>query len=124
MNVDVEPEPDPPFANRQAAGVRLAVALDAYRDQQPLVLAIPRGGVPVAAEVARHLGTELDVVITRKLGVPSEPELAMGALTADGGLYVNQATVAGHEVSDEQLAAVIANETERAKTREKYFRGD
>jgi putative phosphoribosyl transferase len=102
----------------------LAEALDVYRDQQPLVLAIPRGGVPVAAEVAHHLGTELDVVITRKLGVPDEPELAMGALTADGGLYVNQDTVTGHEVSDEQLAAVIAHETEQARARERYFRGE
>jgi predicted phosphoribosyltransferase len=104
--------------------VRLAEALAAYRDQDPLVLAIPRGGVPVAAEVARWLGAELDVVITRKLGVPAEPELAMGALTADGGLYVNQETVTGHEVSAEQLAAVIARETEAAAARERYFRGE
>jgi putative phosphoribosyl transferase len=74
--------------------------------------------------VARHLSAELDVVITRKLGVPAEPELAMGALTADGGLYVNQNTVTGHEVSDEQLAAVIAHETEQARARERYFRGE
>src|SRR3954449_11078346 len=81
-----DPEPAPPFADRIAAGVRLGEALEAYRGQEPLVLAIPRGGVPVAAGVARHLAAELDVVITRKLGVPEEPELAMGALTADGGL--------------------------------------
>jgi putative phosphoribosyl transferase len=104
--------------------VRLAEALEAYRGQDPLVLAIPRGGVPVAAEVARRLGAELDVVITRKLGVPAEPELAMGALTADGGLYVNQETVTGHEVSAEQLAEVIARETEAAVARDRYFRGE
>src|SRR3954451_24386655 len=119
-----ETEPDPPFANREAAGARLAEALEAYRGQDPLVLAIPRGGVPVAAEVARHLGAELDVVLTRKLGVPAEPELAMGALTADGGLYVNQDTVTGHEVSAEQLADGISRETEAAVARERYFRGE
>ena len=119
-----EPLPDPRFADRQDAGASLAEALYIYRDQQPLILAIPRGGVPVAAEVARRLGAELDVVITRKLGVPAEPELAMGALTADGGLYVNQDTVTGHEVSAEQLAAVIARETAAAMTRERYFRGE
>lgn len=121
-----EGEPDivPLFANRQAAGARLAEALIAFRDRHPLVLAIPRGGVPVAAEVARYLGTELDVVITRKLGVPEEPELAMGALTADGGLYVNHDTVAGHEVTEEQLAGVIARETAQARAREEYFRGE
>src|SRR3954453_7507604 len=119
-----ERESDPPFADRHAAGMQLAVALEAYRGLDPLVLAIPRGGVPVAAEVARQLGAELDVVITRKLGAPDQPELAMGALTADGGLYVNQDVVSGHEVSDEQLAAVIARETEQATTRDTYFRGE
>ncbi len=112
------------FSNRQAAGKQLAAALLPYRDENPLILGIPRGGVPVAAEVARWLDAELDVVVARKLGAPDQPELAVGAVTADGGLYINRETVERHEVSEEQLAAVIALETEEARARERRFRGD
>jgi putative phosphoribosyl transferase len=118
-----ESEPSRLFPNRHVAGERLAAALRAYRDDAPLVLGIPRGGVPVAAEIARVLEAELDVVITRKLEVPFEPDLAMGAITADGGVYVNERTVAAHDVTSEQLAAVITRESEEVKTRERSFRG-
>jgi putative phosphoribosyl transferase len=118
-----DPELEPSFPNRQAAGERLAAALLAYRGTVPLVLAIPRGGVPVAAEVARQLDAELDVVIARKLEVPLEPDLAMGAVTTNGGLYINEYTVARHNVTAEQLAAVISREREEATAREQRFRG-
>jgi putative phosphoribosyl transferase len=95
-----------------------------YRDEDLLVLGIPSGGVPVAAQVARRLGAELDVIIARKLGVPDQPELAMGAVTADGGLYVVRETVTNHEVTGDQLAAVIARETERAQAGERSLRGE
>lgn len=68
------------FADRSTAGKRLAAALSRYRDEDPVVLALPRGGVPVAFEVARALGAPLDLVIARKIGVPFQPELAMGAV--------------------------------------------
>lgn len=68
------------FANRREAGRKLADALGRYRDAHPVVLGVPRGGVPVAAEVAKHLAAPLDVVIVRKLGAPEQPELAIGAL--------------------------------------------
>jgi predicted phosphoribosyltransferase len=119
-----ESEPSRLFPNRHVAGERLAEALRAYRDRAPLVLGIPRGGVPVAAEIARQLEAELDVVITRKLEVPFEPDLAMGAITADGGVYVNERTVAAHDVTPEQLAVVIAREREEARTRVRSFRGE
>ncbi len=112
-----------PFPDRQAAGKQLAAVLLAYRDVAPLVLGIPRGGVPVAAEVARRLGAELDVVTTRKLGAPAEPELAIGAVTADGGIYVDEETVARNEVTSEQLADVIARESAEARALEERFRG-
>jgi ribosomal protein L11 methyltransferase len=118
-----DPELEPSFPNRQAAGERLAAALLAYRGTAPLVLAIPRGGVPVAAAVARQLDAELDVVIARKLEVPLQPDLAMGAVTTDGGLYINEDTVARHNVTAEQLAAVISREREEAAAREQRFRG-
>lgn len=73
-----------PFRNRADAGRRLAVALERYKDQRPVVLALPRGGVPVAAEVATALNAPLDLVLVRKIGVPMQPELAMGAVV-DGG---------------------------------------
>lgn len=69
-----------PFTNRIDAGRRLAAALKGYRDQDPVVLALPRGGVPVAGEVAASLNAPLDLVIVRKIGVPQQPELAMGAI--------------------------------------------
>lgn len=69
-----------PFKNRIEAGRRLAAALTKYRDEPSVVLALPRGGVPVAAEVAAALKAPLDLVLVRKIGVPIQPELAMGAV--------------------------------------------
>ena len=73
-----------PFKNRSEAGRRLAVALAGYKEQDPTILALPRGGVAVAAEVAAALDAQLDLILVRKVGVPFQPELAMGAV-ADGG---------------------------------------
>jgi len=72
------------FKDRSDAGRRLAAAVMGYKDQQPVVLALPRGGVPVAAEVAAALNAPLDLILVRKIGVPFQPELAMGAVV-DGG---------------------------------------
>ncbi len=76
-----------PFENRAEAGRKLAVAVAAYKDQQPVVLALPRGGVIVAAEVAAVLAAPLDLILVRKVGVPFQPELAMGAVV-DGGAAI------------------------------------
>ena len=72
------------FKDRSDAGRQLAAALASYKDQQPVILALPRGGVPVAAEVAAALKAPLDLILVRKIGVPFQPELAMGAVV-DGG---------------------------------------
>jgi putative phosphoribosyl transferase len=69
-----------PFRDRSDAGRKLAAALARYKDQQPVILALPRGGVPVAAEVAAALNAPLDLILVRKIGVPIQPELAMGAI--------------------------------------------
>src|SRR5512144_2962607 len=72
------------FSNRTDAGRKLAAALARYKNQKPVILALPRGGVPVAAEVAAALDAPLDLILVRKIGVPFQPELAMGAVV-DGG---------------------------------------
>jgi putative phosphoribosyl transferase len=111
------------FRDRTDAGAQLAEQLAAYRGRDVLVLGIPRGGVPVAAEVARRLGAELDIVVARKLGAPFQPELAIGAVTANGGRYLNDTLAHDAGVSSEYLAAVTAKEMAEAHRREERFRG-
>ena len=73
-----------PFKDRSDAGRQLAKALASYKEERPIILALPRGGVPVAGEVAAVLSAPVDLILVRKIGVPSQPELAMGAVV-DGG---------------------------------------
>lgn len=110
------------FADRRDAGRYLAERLTQYRGQDALVLGIPRGGVPVAAEVARTLGAELDVVVARKVGAPSQPELAIGAVTADGGRFFNEAIVSELGVSADDLERAVTREMAEARRREARFR--
>jgi putative phosphoribosyl transferase len=112
------------FRDRTDAGARLATRLEAYRGQDVLVLGIPRGGVPVAAEIARRLDAELDIVVARKLGAPFQPELAIGAVTANGGRYLNQALIQEAGVTDEFLQEVTAEEMAEARRREDRFRAN
>lgn len=111
------------YRDRIEAGRVLGAHLAAYRGKGVLVLGIPRGGVPVAAEVARQLNAELDVVVARKLGTPGQPELAIGAVTANGGRFLNEELIRGLEVSDAYLAEVTAAEMAEARRREERFRG-
>jgi predicted phosphoribosyltransferase len=113
----------PLFHDRREAGQRLGRALERYRGQGVLVLAVPRGGVPVAAEVARHLGADLDVVVARKLGAPTSGELAIGAVTASGGRFLNAELVRELGVPDDYLRAITAAEMAEAERRERRFRG-
>jgi predicted phosphoribosyltransferase len=102
-----------PFADRDAAGVALA---DVFADHPeltagaPVVVALPRGGVPVAAPLARALGAPLDVIVVRKLGVPGHAELAMGALGEGGVRVLDHEVIGSLRVSDRQLADVEARE--------------
>ena len=88
-----------PFKNRSEAGQKLARALSNYKDQHPVILALPRGGVPVAAEIAAALNPPLDLILVRKIGVPFQPELAMGAV-ADGGAPI---IVRNEDVTEAQV---------------------
>ncbi len=96
--------------DRLDAGRQLAARLEHLRDRDPVVLGIPRGGVPVAAEVARSLGAPLDVVVVRKLGVPWQPELAMGAIGEGGYRVLDRDLITRAGVSAQQLAAVETRE--------------
>jgi predicted phosphoribosyltransferase len=89
-----------------------------------VVLALPRGGVPVADEVARALGAPLDIFTVRKLGVPGEPELALGAIASGGVRVLNQEVVAGLGISSHTIEAVTAREQAELERRERAYRGD
>lgn len=110
------------FTDRADAGRRLAKTLEPYRAQRPLILCIPRGGAPVAAEVARLLDAELDVVVARKLGAPGARELAIGAVTANGGRYLNNDIIRELGVSPAYVEAETAAQRAEAERRETLFR--
>jgi putative phosphoribosyl transferase len=115
-----------PFDNRSAAGRLLATALAEYRQRAPIVLALPRGGVPVAAEVAAALKAPLDLVLVRKIGVPGQPELAMGAVT-DGVTPVivrNTDIIRYAGVTEEEFNAVRDKELAEIERRRKYYLED
>src|SRR3989304_1269475 len=111
------------YGNRADAGRIRGGWLEKYKGRHPLVLGIPRGGVPVAAEVARALEADLDVIVSRKLGAPGQPELAIGAVTSNGGRFLNEELIRGLEVSDAYLDEVTAAEMAEARRREERFRG-
>ncbi|MGH9190542.1 MAG: phosphoribosyltransferase [Acidimicrobiales bacterium] len=113
------------FRDRADAGRRLASGLEAYRHRAgALVLALPRGGVPVGFEVATSLGLTLDVLLVRKLGVPGREELAMGALTLGGGRVLNHAVVEGLHLSPSVVDAVASAEQRVLEERSRIYRGD
>lgn len=114
-----------PIQDRVAAGRALARALEAYRDREHLiVLGLPRGGVPVAAEIAQHLGAKLDLMIVRKLGVPRQEEVAMGAIASGGVRVLNRQVLDHGGVSDETLEEVTRRERLELERRELAYRGD
>jgi putative phosphoribosyl transferase len=112
------------FPDRTVAGRRLAARLGHLRGKDVVVLGLPRGGVPVAAEVAASLGAPLDVLVVRKLGVPFQRELAMGAIGEDGVRVLNDEVLRLVRVSDADLAATEADERRELERRSKRFRGD
>jgi putative phosphoribosyl transferase len=112
------------FADRVDAGRRLAAGLSHLRGEPVVVLGLPRGGVPVAFEVARELRAPLDVIVVRKLGVPFQPELGMGAIGEGGVRIVNPDVVRLAGVSERQLGEVEASERAELERRARRFRGD
>jgi predicted phosphoribosyltransferase len=113
-----------PFKDRRDAGRRLAERLDDVRDDLPVVLGLPRGGVLVADEVARALDAPLDVIVVRKLGVPHQPELAMGAIAEDGVEVLNEPLGLSLGVTVEETANAIARERVELERRARLYRDD
>jgi predicted phosphoribosyltransferase len=114
-----------PFFNRTEAGKFLAENLSAYVDRNDvLVLALPRGGVPVGVEVAKRLKAPLDVFVVRKLGLPDHLDLAMGAIATGGVRVTNRDVVEGWQIPEMVIDAVAAQEQEELARRERGYRGD
>jgi putative phosphoribosyl transferase len=113
-----------PFSDRRDAGRRLAASFADRTLDDAVVVALPRGGVPVAYEVARTLGAPLDVLVVRKLGCPWQPELGLGALGEGGVRILNQRLIATVGVTPAQLEDVVERETAELERRIERYRGD
>jgi len=115
-----------PFKDRAEAGRKLAKALAGYKKQQPAILALPRGGVPVAAEVAAVFDAPLDLIVVRKVGVPFQPELAMGAVV-DGGAPIivrNEDVIRLAGIDEANFKAVCDGELAEIERRRQRYLGD
>src|SRR5262245_23721309 len=113
------------YQDRTEAGRLLAERLAKYKNRPDVViLALPRGGVPVGFEVARALKAPLDVFVVRKLGVPGQEELAMGAIASGGVLVLNEDIVRMLRIPEELIEAEVRKEAEELERRERLYRGD
>jgi putative phosphoribosyl transferase len=110
--------------DRAEAGRLLARVLRRYRSERPIVVALPRGGVPVGHEIARELGAPLDVLIVRKIGAPGFPEYGLGALAEPDLIRLDEARARAEGFHAEDLAPVIAREREELRRRARVYRGD
>src|SRR3712207_2623088 len=115
---------EPPFEDREDAGRRLAERLARYRDEHPVVFALPRGGVPVGYEISRSLGAPLDVFVARKPGAPGQPEFGIGALAPGGVRVLNGNVVERLGIPADYLEMVTRRETAEVERRLRHFRGD
>ena len=113
------------FTDRIDAGRQLGEHLRLLAlGENPLVLALPRGGVPVGYEVAKAIGAELDILVVRKLGLPMHPELAMGAISSGGSEYLNQEVISMAGVTPHEIDAVRQAELAELNRREQRYRGN
>lgn len=112
------------FKNRIDAGRQLADVLDDHDIEADIVVAIPRGGLPVGRVVADRLGVPLDIVAARKLGAPRNPELAVGAVAADGTVWLNESLIAELAVGDAYLQDQIESQRKVASEKIERYRGD
>src|SRR5215210_1633052 len=112
------------FEDREDAGRRLAERLALYAEERPVVFALPRGGVPVGVEVARALEAPLEIVVSRKLGAPGQPEFGIGAVAPGGVRVLNERVVRLLGIEEDYLKWVSAREAAEVERRLRLFRGD
>jgi putative phosphoribosyl transferase len=114
----------PPFRDREDAGRRLADRLSRFRDERPVVFALPRGGVPVGYEISRSLGVPLEVFVARKLGAPGQPEFGIGAVGAGGVRVLNEDVVRRLGIPEDYVERITEQETAEVGRRMHLFRGE
>ena len=112
------------FGDRRDAGRKLATALERYRTEDPIVLALPRGGVPVAYEVAKALDAPLDILLVRKIGAPFQPEYGIGAIAEGGIRFIRTEDIEFIGVAEEEIEAIVADETRELERRARVYRGE
>ncbi|MEV6820640.1 phosphoribosyltransferase family protein [Nocardiopsis dassonvillei] len=113
-----------PFADRSEAGRRLAERVRPFAVDEPLVLALPRGGVPVGAELALRLGADFDVLMVRKIGLPGHPEMGVGAVAEDGRVLYDDRALARLHVPRQALSDTVAAERDELDRRRRVYRGE
>lgn len=113
---------NPSFRDRLDAGLTLAKALQTYKNENPIIVALPRGGVVLGAQVAKALGAQLDIIPVRKLGAPSQPELALGAIALGGAKVLNQDLIEATHTSLSQLETVVEQEEQELQRRAALYR--
>ena len=112
------------WPNRRAAGHLLAAELVAYREDDPVVVGLPRGGVEVADEIARELDAPLEIAVVRKIGAPSQPELGVGAVGSGGVVFINQPLVDRMRIRPDVLDQLVAATSEEVEARVRKWIGD
>ena len=112
------------FLDRDKAGQKLAVALRDVKSANMLVLGIPRGGVIVARPIAEELAVPLDIIVPRKIGMPGNPEFAVGAVAPDGTTVYNAGVLRAARLNQGDLEPIVQQEVDEIRRREKFYRGD
>ena len=112
------------YGDRRDAGRKLAETLATFRDEDPIILALPRGGVPVGFEVARSLGAPLDILLVRKIGAPYQPEYGIGAIAEGGTRVIRSEDIELTGITTEQIEETVARETQELERRARAYRGD
>lgn len=112
------------FKNRKESGQKLAMALQRYATENPFILAMPRGGVVIGYEIAKSLHAPLDVIVTRKIGAPTQPEYAIGAIAPENIQIFNSAAISSLNISNTELEALISEEEKEMARRIQFYRAN
>lgn len=112
------------FVNRKDAGQKIAMKLEKFKDENPIVLAIPRGGIPIAYETIKNFGLEWDLIIPRKIGLPHNKEIAIGAISLDGSYLFNERYINMLNISEEYIKEEVSEQIEEIKRRLNKYKGN